>query len=211
MIPAYPLQWPAGWKRTPSWEREHDRFGKRQANQPGGYKMLKDVTIADGVERIRSELKRMGITDDDLVISTNLQLRLDGLPRSGQGEPVDAGVAVYWRDGGETRCMAIDRYHKVAGNLAAVAATLEAMRAIERHGGAEILTRAFAGFAALPAPASTREWWVVLDLHPNARGTEVVDAYRRLRSQHHPDKGGTPEQFQAIELAYQAAVAAGRA
>lgn len=211
MIPAYPLQWPTGWRRMPAHMREHDRFGKRQANQPGGYKALKDVTIADGVERVRSELRRMGVPDDDLVISTNLQLRLDGLPRSGQAEPADPGVAVYWRDGGETRCMAIDRYHKVAGNLAAVAATLEAMRAIERHGGAEILTRAFTGFAALPGPASPAEWWVVLDLHPNARGPEVLNAYRRLRSQHHPDRGGSAEKFQQIEQAYQAAVAAGRA
>ena len=38
--------------------------------------------------------------------------------------------------------MAIDAYTRTADNLAAVAATLEAMRAIERHGGAQILERA---------------------------------------------------------------------
>jgi len=51
--------------------------------------------------------------------------------------------------------MAIDIYDTVAGNLAAVAATLDAMRAIERHGGAQILKRAFQGFKALPSSTAT--------------------------------------------------------
>jgi hypothetical protein len=42
---------------------------------------------------------------------------------------------------------------RAADNLAAIAATLEAMRAIDRHGGATILNRAFTGFTALPPPA----------------------------------------------------------
>ncbi|KVD37855.1 hypothetical protein WJ41_22830 [Burkholderia ubonensis] len=65
---------------------------------------------------------------------------------------MSAGVAVYWETrAGARRVMAIDQYTRVADNLAAVAATLDAMRAIERHGGARILERAFTGFAALAA------------------------------------------------------------
>jgi len=55
--------------------------------------------------------------------------------------------------------MAIDRYSTVEGNLAAIAATLDAMRAIERHGATVILERTFADFMALPAPVAAREWW----------------------------------------------------
>ena len=157
----------------------------------------KEISIADGVDRVRAELQRMGIRDYDLVISSNLELRLDGLPRSGQREPVDPGIAVYWRDAGETRCMAIDRYDRVADNLAAVAATLEAMRAIERHGGAEILNRAFTGFAALPGPGSSEHWADVLDR------ADPEGSYRRLRSQHHPDRGGDAEQFRRVQSAYE--------
>jgi hypothetical protein len=162
-----------------------------------------EISIAEAVSRIRTELQRMGVRDDDLVISTNLQLRLDGFPKSAQRQPADPGAAVYWRDGGDTRCMAIDRYEKIEHNLAAIAATLDAMRAIERHGGAEILNRAFAGFAALPGPGAGDEpWWEVLEVDETCRGMGIVGNYRVLRSQHHPDKGGDPERFGAIQRAY---------
>jgi hypothetical protein len=71
-------------------------------------------------------------------------------------------VAVYWIKTGrkQMKCMAIDRYGRVADNMAAIAATIEAMRAIERHGSAEILERAFLGFQALPEP---EQWWQVLE------------------------------------------------
>lgn len=201
-IPAYPLQWPAGWKRTPYERRTRARFvtKERRYSQHSGsaYLHSKELTIADGVERVRGELARMGIRDDDLVISSNLELRLDGFPRSGQRAPADPGIAVYWRDAGETRCMAIDRYDRVADNLAAVAATLEAMRAIERHGGAEILNRAFTGFTALPAPGGTAHWRDILD------PADPEGSYRRLRGIHHPDRGGDADEFRAVQHAYEA-------
>jgi hypothetical protein len=215
-IPAFPLQWPAGWKRTPAHLRTRARFGKQQTRysshvQPDGsrnsYKLKAEVTIADGVSRIRAELARMGVSDDDLVISTDLQLRLDGLPRSGQREPDDPGVAVYWLDtslSGHPRCMAIDRYDRVADNLAAVAATLDAMRAIERHGGAEILERAFTGFTALGHDGS-RKWWDVLGVPSDAKAADVEAAYRRRRAATHPDRGGDATEFAAVQKAWEEA------
>lgn len=200
-IPAYPLQWPDGWKRTPGGARTRARFGKAsRARAGGGWDYGRQLTIAEAVERVRRELSRMDIRDDDLVVSTNLQLRLDGFPRSAQAEPADPGVAVYWTDrfnrDQPPRCMAIDLYDRVADNLAAVAATLEAMRAIERHGGAEILERAFTGFVALPPP-SGEHWSDVLDRD------DPSGSYRRLRSEHHPDRGGDPEQFQRVQRAWE--------
>lgn len=201
-IPAYPLQWPAGWRRMPPSWRERARFGKASRNRAGGgWDVGRPLTIAEAVERVRKQLSMMGVSDDDLVISTNLVLRLDGLPRSNQAEPADPGVAVYWIDpaakGQATRCMAIDRYDRVADNLAAVAATIEAMRAIERHGGAVVLERAFAGFTALPEPAAVA-WRDVLD--PD----DPEGSYKRLRSQHHPDRGGDTAMFQRVQQAYDA-------
>lgn len=201
-IPASPLSWPAGWKRTPGSQRDKARFGKAsRARAGGGWEYGRELTVAEGVERVRRELQRMGIDDADLVISTNLELRLDGLPRSSQREPADPGAAVYWLDRFDRtqppKCMAIDRYDRVADNLAAVAATLEAMRAIERHGGAAILERAFAGFTALPAPVAS-SWREVLD------PADPEGSYRRLRSQHHPDNGGNADTFQRVQSAWQA-------
>lgn len=198
-IPAFPLTWPTGWKRTEPGKRSRAKFGRTTQSAHGSWRTRTDLTIAQAVDRVRMELHRMGIHDDDLVISTNLQLRLDGLPRSSQGEPADPGVAVYWTDRYDRtqppKCMAIDRYDRVADNLAAVAATLEAMRAIERHGGAEILNRAFAGFVALPGPEAT-DWRAVLD------AGDPDGSYRRLRSQHHPDNGGDADQFQRVQRAW---------
>ncbi|NJC36433.1 hypothetical protein GGR60_000923 [Xanthomonas arboricola] len=201
-IPASPLSWPAGWKRTPGAQRDKARFRKSaRVRYTGQGESARVLSVAEGVDRVRLELQRMGIDDADLVISTNLELRLDGLPRSNQREPADPGVAVYWLDRFDRtqppKCMAIDRYDRVADNLAAVAATLEAMRAIERHGGAAILERAFAGFAALPGPAEFN-WRDVLDPH------DPEGSYRRLRSQHHPDNGGNADTFQRVQSAWQA-------
>ena len=195
----YPLAWPTGWKRTPAAQRKRAQFskGERQySGQPGGSSWLRqrDLTINDGTLRVLAALRILGVADGDAIISTNLRVRLDGLPRSGQPAPEDPGVCVYWERRGDkgTKCMAIDRYDRVADNLAAVAATLEAMRSIERHGGATILDRAFTGFTALPAPgdASARSWRDVLELPEECSLEDARAQYRRLASSRHPDKAG---------------------
>lgn len=196
---AYPLDWPAGWKRTSL--RKEGRF----------YTNNKAPTVAQAVERVMLELQRLGIRRYDLIISTNVPTRMDGLPRSDQGNPLDPGVAVYWRKGqnGAMKCMAIDRYRAVADNLCAIAATLEAMRAIERHGGAEILERTFSGFAALPANAS-QPWRTVLEFPDDGLTTpaDVESRYRTLVLKYHPD-GQAPdrERFEAIVQARKDALA----
>lgn len=205
MIPRYPLQWPEGWKRTEAYRRTRAKFSQKLGNNyEGGYRPSKALTIADGTQRVLGELGRMGVRDADLVISSNLALRLDGLPKSGQNEPQDPGVAVYWRTRkGEMKVMAIDRYDRVADNLAAIAATLDAMRAIERHGGATILDRAFTGFDALPPPKSWRE---VLGVPKDCSMGDVKDAFRKLAMMNHPDNGGSHDAMAEINRAYEAAV-----
>jgi len=203
MIAAYPLQWPEGWPRTKSYARAHGKFGIRR----GSNSTVQDLSVFDGVERVLLELSRFGIGRDDIVISTNIKTRLDGLPRSDQKAPEDPGVAVYWetRRGGR-KVMAVDRYTKVADNLAAVAATLDAMRAIERHGGAQILDRAFTGFTALPSPAVARTWREIIGVPASVRDMPSVRiAYRRRASELHPDKGGSHSAMTELNLALQAA------
>lgn len=164
-----------------------------QNNPQNSWMHSKELTVTDGVVRILESLERMGIRCDDVIVSTNVRTRLDGLPRSGEKKPDDPAAAVYWRKGykGQMRCMAIDRYTEVADNLAAIAATLEALRAIERHGGAEILDRTFTGFAALPEKVGGRAWWDVLEVRSDA-AREVIEAnFRRLAMERHPDRGGS--------------------
>ena len=208
MIEAYPLTWPSGWKRTPSHQRRRAAFNRKEAvyrtqsdgSQYHAFNQSRQLTISQSVERVMSELGRMGISRGNVIISTNVRTRNDGLPYSNAANPSDPGAAVYWKAGKITRCMAIDRYDRVADNLAALAATLEAMRAIERHGGAEILDRAFTGFAALPAAGqSSKPWREVLGMNANAASFDLVDArFKELCHLHHPDKGGDPEKFRQI-------------
>lgn len=199
MINAYPLQWPTGWPHYAS--RKTARFSTKARSR-----FASSLSVSEGVQRVLLELERMGYTRDDIVISTNVPVRLDGLPRSDRGEPGDPGAAVYWRTRkGEHKVMAVDVYDRVADNLAAVAATLDAMRAIERQGGAQVLERAFTGFTALPAPGQTvkRDWQDVLGLRgtPLPTREQVKAAYRRLASEHHPDRGGTEAMMAELNVA----------
>lgn len=204
---AYPLSWPAGWKRTTASERKRARFNSQRDSR-----LKQQLTVAQALRRLQEALGRMGVSDWNTIISTNVELRRDGLPYSGQKEPQDPGAAVYWRDssqdGWPRRCMAIDLYDRVADNLAAIAATLEYLRGIERHGGAAILDRAFTGFTALEhSPGrQQRTWRDVLGVEPGDQLSEVKAKYRRLACVMHPDKGGSDEAMAELNEAMAQAV-----
>ena len=197
-LTAYPLTWPAGWRRTKHRDRIRPRFGKRGNPQTeSGWRSLQNISVHEAVKRVLHQLNQFGA--DGVLISTNVPMRNDGLPRSGFRQPDEPGAAVYWWTHKQAKCMAIDNYETVEGNIAAIAATLEAMRAIERHGGTEILDRAFVGFKALPAP---EQWWQALGLE-NERATreQIIQAHRKLAQVHHPDRGGTDNQMARINEA----------
>jgi hypothetical protein len=204
---AYPLAWPPGWKRTTG-GRKRGQFVNRQGTQ-----QIRRITAGDGAMRVLVELERLHVERHEVVISTNLKLRTDGLPREDMTTN-DPGAAVYWRSkAGARRCMAVDAYDRTADNLAAIAATLEALRAIERHGGAAILDRAFTGFAALPAPAANEKaWHELLDVLPTATEAEITAAYRRKISEVHSGRpGGDHDKAVALNLARDQGVAAAAA
>lgn len=210
-LSSYPLVWPTGWKRTTINNRAYGKFNKKEPVYRDGvhaYNSKKDLTVADGVGRIQVSLAAMGVDRQEVIISTNVKTRLDGLPRSGDAAPSDPGVAVYWRKshGAQMRCMAIDRYTTVADNLAAIAATLEAMRAIERHGGAEVIDRAFTGFKALNA-TNQRDWWDVLEVTRECSKETIELNYRRLLRDRHPDTGGSDAAMAELNVAKQQALA----
>lgn len=190
---AYPLSWPDGWRRTKI--RQYGRFNTKRRvasshNPNFSYKQSEKLSVAQARDRVMEVLRLLGIDSRDVILSTNLDVRLDGLPRSGQKAPSDPGVAIYWKKKKDLthKVMAIDQYQKVEDNLAAIAATLEAMRAIERHGGAVILERAFTGFQSLPSP---NDWRHVLGFENTPSLETARERYRFLARQRHPDVGGT--------------------
>lgn len=195
MTHAYPLAWPAGWPR--SRQRKTGRFATTRQSLIG--RSAAPISVAVATERLLYELERIEARSP--VISSGVALRRDGLPRS-DVQPLggDPGVAVYWTtpNGGRS-VIAIDIYTTVADNLAAIAATLEAIRSIERHGGAQVGERAFTGFAAIAPPAT---WAKILGVPPTASENEINAAFRRQAAQHHPDvAGGSRAKFAELSAA----------
>jgi hypothetical protein len=184
-VAAYPLQWPAGRKRTESWRREASNF---------------KVTIGTARDELFAEIGRLGARS--IVLSTNIPLRLDGKPYANTPRLEDPGVAAYFEHKGRAMCFACDRWLKVEDNMRAVAKTIDALRGIARWGTGDMLEAAFTGFTALPAPSAARDWWQVLGVARDAPLDERRAAFRRLASEHHPDKGGDPARMAEINDAW---------
>lgn len=203
-VTASPLTWPHGWKRTPAGHRVDARFGSRK-KQTNGYHALQKITVAHAVDAVYVQLRMMGFGDWQSILSTNLNLRLDGIPRSGQPEPQDTGASVWWRKDTDQpyKVLAIDQYDRVADNIYAIAKTLEAMRGIGRWGSGEILERTYTGFTALPGPdtAGGVDHYQVIGAQAGDSPTDLSQAYRRALSAAHPDKGGSSDQFHAVREA----------
>lgn len=186
-IEAYPLQWPAGWARTPSYRQKPSPFG---------------VSLAVARDTLIQEVKRLG--GRNLVINSNLRLRQDGFPYAQQSRIDDHGIAVYFDYRGKPMCFACDKYRAMEANMRAIQKTIDALRGIERWGASDMMERAFTGFTAIEH-APKQEWWDVLCVRRDASRDVIDMAYRRLRSEHHPDRGGDPEKFRAVQKAYEEA------
>lgn len=184
-VPAYPLQWPAGRPRTPGCRRTRSKF---------------DTTFAVARDDLFRELRRLGARA--VVLSTNIELRQDGIPYANRRQPEDVGVAVYFTHKNRQVCFACDRWDKIEDNIRAVCKTVEAIRGIERWGTGDMVDAAFAGFQALPAPASKRPWWDVLGVAGHASSEEATAAYRRLSLANHPDRGGSAATMAQINAAW---------
>lgn len=207
-ITASPLCWPPGKPRTPDGDRKQGRFGKR--NSSGG--RLKGLSVAEGRQRVLDSLDRFTRTgqayrvpQDTIIISSDLALRNDGLPRSGQREPDDPGIAVYFNLDGQQQCIPCDVYTRIADNLAAAADCLESLRTLERH-DAGLMRAAFTGFAQLASPGAmgAPHWRAVLHTDSNDPA-EVKQAYRRAQRAAHPDRGGSSELFHRVQQAWEQA------
>ncbi len=199
----YPLTWPIGWRRTEPAHRQRARFGR--LSQFGSNFGKQALSVADALERLMGELGRLGATDH--ILSTNVPVRLDGLPLSQRvSPPKDPGAALYFRLKGQARCLACDKWDRVPDNITAIAFHIRALRAVDRY-GVGTLDQAFAGYAALPS--GVPNWWDVLEIDgtPGRIITldEVEKAYRRLAQLEHPDVGGSHERMARLNAAREAA------
>jgi len=189
---SYPLYWPEGWPRAKSHEIKQARFG--------------DHSVAQGRRVVADQVRLFG--GSDLIISSNLQLNKDNNPRSGQRQPDDRGVAIFFKRNKQDVALACDIYTTVEDNLWALCRTLEALRQIERDGSPSLINRAFKGFAALPDPEA-RKWFEVLGVPETATNDEIRRAYFSLARKYHPDHNPNDDvaaqNFRQVQTAYELA------
>lgn len=189
MIEAYPLYWPEGWKRCRV---------PHSSNFKSSFTSARDGLI--------NEIKRLGGTK--IILSTNIPLRIDGLPYASAREPENSGIAAYFKHKGKDMVFACDEYNKVWENMVAVRKTIEAIRGIERWNASDMLERAFAGFKALQDPNKLL-WREVLGIHQDEDDINVIKhRFKQLCSDYHPDKpSGNSEIFDRINKAWSEAKA----
>jgi hypothetical protein len=160
------------------------------------------VSLAQARDDLLAELDRLRARD--VVISTMIPTRRDGLPYAGRSwkNGDDPGVAVYFTLAGKPRSIPCDTYTTPEANLRAIGLSVAAMRALERYGVQGMLDRAFAGFTALPAPDRV-DWRAALGFAPGAKPTaeEVRLRHRALAIGAHPDRGGSEVQMARMNAA----------
>lgn len=182
MHEAYPLHWPEGWPVNE--KPKHSQF---------------NTSFEKARTGLFAELRRLGASD--IVLSTNIPLRKDGMPYARQFADMDCGVAVYFRLNDKLQCFPCDKWKTVGDNIHAIAKTIEAMRGIDRWGSKAMLDAAFSGFQALPEPQADNEfWWLkVLGVEAGSTLPECKKAYKAKAFEVHPDRAKeAPEAIGAI-------------
>jgi hypothetical protein len=173
---AYPLAWPANWPRTGPGLRAK-----------GAYR----TTLPAALKNLRDQLRLLAgpAVERTLVLSSNATLGVDA--------PADPGVVAYFVWDQKPLAIPCDRWQRIEQNVQAIALSIEAMRAIERHGAKHMVTAMFSGFLALPAPART--WREVLGLPAGPHSARDVETmFRRLAEKMHPDRGGSHDAMAAL-------------
>lgn len=130
-----------------------------------------------------------------------------------------AAEIVFDRDG-QRYIFKCTRYSDPLDNLRASQLTISYLwRAMEEYGvisDQKKLNQAFAqfflGFQAAPDDSALllgdgrSKWWEVLGVEESANKPAIVNAYRALAKIHHPDTGGSPEDFKRLRAAYDEAI-----
>jgi hypothetical protein len=178
-VSRYPLAWPEGWPRTKS---------RRSA----AFKVHFDKAVTElgyEIERLRGRYP---------ILSSNVELRIDGQMRRDKLAVADPGVAVYFELKGGQKVFACDTYHAVRDNIRAIGMTIAALRTLERHGASQMLDRALSAFTALPPKKSC---WEVLGIAPGSSRPAIQAAYKNKALILHPDQGGPQGAMAELNIA----------
>ena len=123
-ITNFPLYWPASQPRTLASARRHANFYTRGQGGFGGGS--RKHSVKESADELENEIRRMG--GRDMIISSNLKVKFNGLPYSSQRPPDDTGVAVYFNWHKRDLVFACDKWLTVQDNLWAIVKHIEALR-----------------------------------------------------------------------------------
>lgn len=167
------------------------------------------ATYEDTLDKVFYELSRLDATR--AIIQTfheHGDIRKDGLPRSNARQPTLPGVVLTAVTPKGTLTWRADHCDLWWHNLRSIALGLEALRAVDRH-GITVTGEQYAGFREIPAtgmgPADADPWAVLADaggISIDTARTDPQRAYRNAARLHHPDQGGDPEAWLAIDRAW---------
>lgn len=204
---AWPLSWPAQWPRTHVTERASARFTSSGRDAMGNRTSGRAKSMSDAAGALYMELDRLGACD--VVVSTNVELRLDGQPYSNRVPPADPGAAVYFTLEKRPVVLACDQWVRVEDNVYAIALHIESMRGQARWGVGK-LSQAFMGYRLLTGAVAPRHWKDVLGLGSSGSITaeQVKARYRSLAAELHPDAGGNNDGMAELNRARDEGLAA---
>ena len=191
MVEANPLQWPTNWPRTkkPIRSRFNTRFSKAR-------------------NELLNELRLLGAKQ--IVLSSNIELRRDGLPYAKKSQPEDKGVAVYFYRENKEQCIPCDKWHKVEDNIQAIKKTIEALRGLERWGAKSMVDAAFRGFQSLPHYCEGDSFETNMHISPPKKYfydcnnlEQLKKRYKSMIKEMHPDTGGDNDKFIEFKRQYE--------
>jgi len=191
MTEAYPLRWPDGEPRTPAHGRKRDnKFHDRNDR----------LSVGKARDQLLRESRLAGFTD--IIVSSNVPTRTDGLLYADNKRIEDPGIAVYFKFKGKSLVMARDDYISVAGNLRELALAIQGMRQMLRHGSDRMIEQAFTGFIAIAPPDWKKPWRQVCGVKPDWNG-DLKALYREKARERHPDAGGSDTLMAELNVAYE--------
>lgn len=180
---------------------------------------------ADRLELLSRELRQLGAKNAELLVAIDAgQFRVDGKPYANARADHPGVILSFDTSKLGHLSWPCDTYDRWEDNLYAVARTLEALRAADRHGVTKHGEQ-YRGFLALesgiavPAvpfthePHSVRAWLGELTgtdafewnaaAGNNGASAATRNLLRKAQAATHPDRGGDPEQFRLVTLAEQ--------
>lgn len=188
-------QWPG--KPTPAWSREKGPF---------------TASLKDTLATLRKELNALRARSIVLQIAIKPhQLRLDGLPRAGATAEHPGVILAFDSSKGPLRIW-FDKFTRWEFNLRAIAMHLEHLRMAGLYGVGED-GQAYRGWTAIPPPKpqsqdlNTAVRWLYATIgrtySPDAErdAEEARKLIMSARTKTHPDRGGSAEEFNKVEIA----------